>query len=156
MIAAVRSIKVTHPDLPESVFRVFQRVGDERLLPKGMYFSHTAKFRTASGEIEVDSRPSDAIALATELAGGGKVIYAGHSAGGLSAVLAAKAATSSLAVLGLDLTDADGLALAAANDVTVPALGLIGEPSSCNAPRIPWRSEWRGRFCSVTPSAWWS
>jgi pimeloyl-ACP methyl ester carboxylesterase len=75
----------------------------------------------------------DAVALAASVAPGEEVIYAGHSAGGLSAVLAAAEDQNARAVLGLDTTDASGLALSAAPAVTVPALGLFGAPSSCNS-----------------------
>jgi hypothetical protein len=68
VIAAVRSIKESYPDLPDSVFRVFQRVTDEHLLPKGMYFTHTAKFRAESREFEVDWKD---LALDLGLAGVG-------------------------------------------------------------------------------------
>jgi len=75
----------------------------------------------------------DAAALSAALAGGSAVIHAGPSAGGLSAVLAGARDEATIAVLGLDLTDADELALGAANDLAVPALGLVGNESSCNA-----------------------
>ncbi|MCA9672497.1 MAG: hypothetical protein KC503_43180 [Myxococcales bacterium] len=75
----------------------------------------------------------DAVALSQQLAQGSKVIHAGHSAGGLSAVLAAGQDSAAIAVLGLDLTDAADAALKAAPGITVPGLGLVGEPSACNA-----------------------
>ncbi len=74
----------------------------------------------------------------------GPVVYAGFSAGGLSAYLAAASDTRAVAFLGLDAVDSGGLALAAEPRFTVPALFLMGEPSSCNAknnmlPAIPAR-----------------
>jgi predicted alpha/beta-hydrolase family hydrolase len=67
----------------------------------------------------------------------GPVLYAGHSAGGLAAFLAAAAdggpAGRAVAYLGLDAVDSDDLALRAKPELRVPALFLLAEPSSCNA-----------------------
>ena len=60
------------------------------------------------------------------------VIYAGYSAGGLAAVLAAADDPSAVAVLGLDMVDSDGLGASAAFGVTAPAFDIAGEPSMCN------------------------
>ena len=73
-------------------------------------------------------------ALSTEP--GSPVIYAGFSAGGLSALLATAADDRAVAYLGLDSVDSSGLAEAAAGTVAgagTPALFLFGEPSPCNA-----------------------
>jgi pimeloyl-ACP methyl ester carboxylesterase len=65
--------------------------------------------------------------------GQGRVAYAGHSAGGLAALLAAANEMDTVAVLGLDLTDAFDLGLAAAPGVVAPVGALTGEPEFCNA-----------------------
>ncbi len=64
--------------------------------------------------------------------GGGPVVYAGHSAGGLAALIAASRDGSTVGLVGLDLTDADGLGLSYADEVTAPGYALAGEASSCN------------------------
>lgn len=61
------------------------------------------------------------------------VIWAGHSAGGLRSVLAANLDPQTVAVLGLDLTDGDDLAVDAAPALTVPLYGLVGEAGMCNS-----------------------
>lgn len=61
------------------------------------------------------------------------VIYAGFSAGGLAALLAARMDTRGRGVLTLDLVDSQGLGAAAARHLRVPLLGLQGEPTNCNA-----------------------
>ena len=63
----------------------------------------------------------------------GPVIYAGFSAGGLSAYLAAAQDPRAAAFLGLDPVDSGNLASIAAATLSVPALFLVGEPSSCNS-----------------------
>ncbi len=82
-----------------------------------------------------------AVADAVRAPGGG-VLYAGFSAGGLAALLAAADDPGAVALLGLDAVDsgrggrpgdgASGLASDAA-DLPVPALFLAAEPSACNA-----------------------
>jgi len=62
----------------------------------------------------------------------GAVIYAGFSAGGLSALLAMDSDPRAVAYLGLDPVDSGGLAGGAQN-IEAPSLFLFGEPSSCNA-----------------------
>lgn len=74
---------------------------------------------------------ADLRALVDQL-GVGPVVYAGYSAGGLAAVLAGAQDGTALAVLGLDMVDADGLGLAAAPGITAPAFDVVGEPSQCN------------------------
>jgi len=82
-----------------------------------------------------------AVADAVRAPGGG-VLYAGFSAGGLAALLAAADDASTVALLGLDAVDsgrggpssADGAGLAdGASGLAVPALFLAAEPSACNA-----------------------
>ena len=63
---------------------------------------------------------------------GGPVLYAGFSAGGLAALLAAAEDVGASAFLGLDAVDSGGLA-ADASGLGAPALFLAAEPSSCNA-----------------------
>jgi len=88
-----------------------------------------------------DRNAEDMIALARALHEG-PVVYAGFSAGGLSAFLAAASDPNAVAYLGLDPVDNKEMAADAAARLTVPALFLMGEPSSCNArnnmvPAIP-------------------
>lgn len=74
---------------------------------------------------------NDLEALSAEL-GFSKTIYAGHSAGGLASAVAASGDASAVAVVGLDLTDADGLA-ASADLSGLDVYGILGEPSTCNS-----------------------
>lgn len=60
------------------------------------------------------------------------VIYAGYSAGGLAAVIAAAGDDEATALLGLDMVDSSSLGADAAGSVGVPAFALVGEPSQCN------------------------
>lgn len=75
----------------------------------------------------------DAAALATQLADGDGIVFAGHSAGGLAAVVAASASQDSVAVLGLDTVDANDLASGTSASLTIPIFGIVGEPDSCNS-----------------------
>lgn len=68
------------------------------------------------------------------------VVYAGHSAGGLAAIIAASQDVGALGVLGLDATDTQGvpgvpdaIGYVFAATVTCPAFAIVGEPSSCNS-----------------------
>jgi pimeloyl-ACP methyl ester carboxylesterase len=61
------------------------------------------------------------------------VIYAGFSAGGLAAYLAAGQDASAAGYLGLDSVDSGDLALSTASPLSVPAFFLTAEPSACNA-----------------------
>jgi hypothetical protein len=54
VVAAVRAIKVAHPDISDAVYDIYQRVVNERVLPKGMYFSHISAWRNQYGSFEVD------------------------------------------------------------------------------------------------------
>ena len=74
------------------------------------------------------------------LRGAVDVIYAGHSAGGLAAIIAASQDDNAIGVLGLDTTDtqdvpgvADFIGREYAGGVTSPAFSLRGESSSCNS-----------------------
>jgi hypothetical protein len=75
---------------------------------------------------------ADMVAVAQKM-GIGKVIYAGFSAGGLAAILAANSDDQTLAFLGLDMVDNNGLAKEKAPNLMVPIYGLIAAPSACNA-----------------------
>ncbi len=75
----------------------------------------------------------DAAALATELAGSNPVIFAGHSAGGLAALVAASESDNTLALLSLDLVDSADIGNSAAANLDLPWLALAGEPDSCNS-----------------------
>ncbi len=76
---------------------------------------------------------ADAAALAASIANGASVAHAGQSAGGLAAVIAASQDSSAVAALGLDLVDSNNLGGTAASSLTIPLLGLVGAPSSCNS-----------------------
>lgn len=74
----------------------------------------------------------DMVALATTL--GGNAIFSGYSAGGLSAVVAAASSPDAVGLLGLDATDGgfnDNSVYA--SGLTIPVMGLAGEPSLCNS-----------------------
>ena len=62
-----------------------------------------------------------------------KVVYAGFSAGGLAAYLAALKDDNASAYLGLDSVDSGNLAKAADTALKVPSLFLVAGPSACNA-----------------------
>ena len=75
-----------------------------------------------------------------EIHGTTNVIYAGHSAGGLAAIIAASQDPDAIGVLGLDATDTqdvpgvpDLIGMGYASNVSCPAFSIIGEPSTCNA-----------------------
>jgi len=74
------------------------------------------------------------------LHGATDVVYAGHSAGGLAAIIAASQDQNASGVLGLDATDTQGIpgvpdAIGQnyASNVTCPAFSIVGEASTCNA-----------------------
>ncbi len=60
-------------------------------------------------------------------------LYIGHSAGGLSAIVAAASDSTALGVVGLDPVDAAGVGLDAAGSVGAPTFGVMGQSSACNA-----------------------
>ncbi len=61
------------------------------------------------------------------------MIYAGHSAGGLSSVIAGNEDPHAIGVIGLDVTDVEPKGTTAAAGLTVPFYGLFGESSDCNS-----------------------
>jgi pimeloyl-ACP methyl ester carboxylesterase len=65
--------------------------------------------------------------------GAGRIVYAGFSAGGLAALVAARNDSRSLGVLALDLVDDRGLGLRMAEGLGKPLIGIMGEPAACNA-----------------------
>ena len=72
--------------------------------------------------------------------GSEETIYAGHSAGGLAAIIAASIDTNSLGVLGLDATDTenvpgvpDFIGQNYASGIDCVGFSIMGEPSSCNS-----------------------
>lgn len=76
----------------------------------------------------------DLVAIRKKL-GLGQVVYAGFSAGGLAAYLAAGSDDQATAYLGLDSVDSNDLAQEAPNALSVPSLFIMGDPSMCNAQR---------------------
>jgi hypothetical protein len=54
VIAAVRAIKIHDSRISDAVYKVYQRVVKERVLPRGMYFSHIPRWQTKYGHFEVD------------------------------------------------------------------------------------------------------
>jgi len=64
--------------------------------------------------------------------GGGNVIYAGHSAGALAALIASASDSNAVGLIALDLTDSDSLGLDHVSRVETRAYAMVGEPSSCN------------------------
>ncbi|PQJ97116.1 alpha/beta hydrolase [Chromatium okenii] len=74
----------------------------------------------------------DLIAVATALKAQ-RVIYAGFSAGALAALIAGASDAHTVGVVTLDLVDAEHLGVSAARDFKQPFIGLVGDPSPCNA-----------------------
>lgn len=54
VIAAVKAIKLNHPDIKQDVYDTYMRVVKERVLPKGMYFSRITSWSTEYGRFQVD------------------------------------------------------------------------------------------------------
>jgi pimeloyl-ACP methyl ester carboxylesterase len=98
--------------------------GIDVVTPKLCHASITDTDHVANG--------NDLVGLGQAL-GAGPVVYAGHSAGGLAAVLAGASDSKTLAVVGLDLTDVDDLGVEAAKGLSAPFYGLLGEPGNCNS-----------------------
>jgi hypothetical protein len=117
----------------------FQRNKDKMVEMANHMASHGVRVvapnfcHSSIGDTNHEQNAADLVTLVASLAGGAGVIYAGYSAGGTAAILAAKSDASTIALLGLDAVDSDGLAVAAVPHVAVPALGFVGESSSCNS-----------------------
>lgn len=73
------------------------------------------------------------ILLSNQVFGGGDVIYAGYSAGGLRSLIASVFDTNTVAFFGLDVVDIDDLGQSYADELNIPIFGLAGEASSCNS-----------------------
>ncbi len=65
--------------------------------------------------------------------GARRVVYAGFSAGGLSALVAAWGDPRAVGVLTLDLVDDGGLGEGLARTLPIPLLAIQGDPAPCNA-----------------------
>lgn len=74
----------------------------------------------------------DMVRLARQL-GAGRVVYAGFSAGALAALIAGRQDPGTLGIITLDLVDDHGLGLRMVEGLGKPLVGLMGEPSRCNA-----------------------
>jgi hypothetical protein len=74
----------------------------------------------------------DMIRVADALGAEG-VVYAGFSAGGLAAVVAGRNDPRTIGVVALDLVDANRLGETMASGLDRPLVGLLGDPSPCNA-----------------------
>jgi len=64
--------------------------------------------------------------------GADHIVYAGHSAGALAAVLAASADPRAVGIVTMDLVDDSDLGRTAARDLNIPMFGMAGRASSCN------------------------
>jgi len=54
VIAAVKAIKLMHPDINEDAYETYMRVVSERVLPKGMFFRRISSWNTSEGLLQVD------------------------------------------------------------------------------------------------------
>lgn len=79
-----------------------------------------------------ETNADDMRRLAREL-GRDDVVYAGFSAGGLAALLAASRDPETAGAVVLDLVDRDGIGARAAAGLDAPLHGLFGDPAACNA-----------------------
>ena len=75
----------------------------------------------------------DLILLSNQVFGGGDVIYAGYSSGGLRALIASALDTNTVAFFGLDIVDLEALGQSYSQGLNIPIFGLAGESSSCNS-----------------------
>lgn len=83
-------------------------------------------------DLDQEQNGLDMVDLADDLSAG-PVIYAGHSAGGLAALVATAADADAVAMLGHDPTEWMGIAADVSSEIDVPAYGLIALPGLCNA-----------------------
>ncbi len=94
-------------------------------------------------DVNPEENAADMIELAGHLGYTG-VVWVGHSAGGLAALLAGAADPSASAVLGLDPVEAFGADSSSVGaSLTVPAAFFLGESSACNASnsgRVPYEA----------------
>jgi hypothetical protein len=66
VIAAVRDLRAHHPKVTEAIFQLYQRVANEKILPRGMYFSRITGYVSADYKYEVDWKDLTADPLATQ------------------------------------------------------------------------------------------
>jgi hypothetical protein len=130
---------IEDPDLPLIVLgHGFARGADqlvgwaEHLASWGFTVAVPALCHSSIWDTDHEANGTDMLAIPDAL-GALTVIYGGHSAGGLAAFVSGALDSRAIGVIGLDATDADDIGLDYAALLTVPALGLLGEPSSCNA-----------------------
>ncbi len=83
-------------------------------------------------DVDHEQNGLDLVALRGTVAEG-PVVYAGHSAGGLAALVAGAADPDAAAVLALDPVDVGDLGLSAAASITGEVRALFGEPGLCNS-----------------------
>lgn len=74
----------------------------------------------------------DMRAVASAL-GAERIVYAGFSAGALAALVAGREDPRSVGVLALDLVDDRDLGLRTVDGLDIPLIGIMGEPTACNA-----------------------
>ncbi|MCF7983394.1 MAG: alpha/beta hydrolase [Thiohalocapsa sp.] len=86
--------------------------------------------RPWNGRHVQNARDMQALARALEAR---RVVYAGFSAGALSALVAARLDPSAIGVVALDLVDTGDIGVRAADGLDKPVLALAGEPTNCNA-----------------------
>jgi hypothetical protein len=54
VVAAVRAIKLKHPDIKDETYELYMRIVKERVIPRDMYFSRTTGWDTRYGKFQVD------------------------------------------------------------------------------------------------------
>jgi dienelactone hydrolase len=82
-------------------------------------------------DMDQEQNGLDAAELAASVSSG-PTAYVGHSAGGLSSLVAAAHDPGTVASFGLDAAEWNGIGMAAAQELSSPVYGLVGIPVSCN------------------------
>ena len=54
VIAAVKALKLMHPEVRQDVYDTYMRIVKEGVLPKGMCFKHITNWNTGNGQLKVD------------------------------------------------------------------------------------------------------
>jgi hypothetical protein len=54
VIAAVKAIKIMHPDIKTNIYQIYMRIVTDRVWPKGMYFGRIMNWTTQYGMTHVD------------------------------------------------------------------------------------------------------
>jgi hypothetical protein len=54
VIAAVKAMKLEHPDVSEAIFGIYMRIVEEQVLPRGVYFSRIPVLQTDTEHFDVD------------------------------------------------------------------------------------------------------